>query len=97
MADKVVGQAVLQISLDEASAKRVTDALKNIAGETEKTGKSVRNMSQLFSASVIKDFAATAAKAIVSVTETIIELGERGAKVHDVSVQFDELSRKSVV
>ena len=65
MADKVVAQAILQISLDETSAKRVTDALQNISKETEKTGKSVHNMSQLFNAKAILDFGKVAAQAIV--------------------------------
>ena len=95
MADKVVAQAILQISLDEASAKRVTDALQNISHETEKTGKSVKNMSQLFSAKAILDFGKVAAEAIVKVTGTIIELGERGAAVADVSGSFDTLAARA--
>jgi len=93
--DKVVGQAVLQISLDEASAKRVSSALEQIGKDSQKTADHVRNLSQLFSTQAIANFGKMAVHAIGEVTKTIIELGERGAKVHDVSASFDVLAQSA--
>lgn len=95
MAENVIGRAVLEITVDD---KQYTLALDKVAKSTRDTAKEVN---KLFNFEVLKTagshfaaFAETAAKAIASVAAGIVQLGERGAAVGDVTEAFDQLSAR---
>ncbi len=95
MGDNVIGRAVLEITVDD---KQYTLALDRVAKSSRDAAKEVN---KLFNFEVLKtagtmfmSFAETAAKALVAVGSGIVELGERGAAVGDVSEAFDQLSAR---
>jgi hypothetical protein len=87
-----LARAVLTIEVD---GEPVKVALKEIGDESDETAEQVRGISQVVNLAVWRELAQVAGQALRMVVGGIVELGERGAAVADVSDSFSQLSASS--
>jgi hypothetical protein len=92
VANESIGRAVLEITVDD---KQFNFALDQVDKRSEQTSKHLKGMSENLSILVWKEFGKVAVEAVTKVTEGVIELGRRGAEVHDVSNSFGILSQRA--
>lgn len=92
MADAKIGRAVLEIVIDD---KQYKVALDGIDKKSDETAKHVKGIEQALNLGVLEEFGRRGLEAVSKVAEGIVDLGERGAAVDDVTNAFGALTAKT--
>jgi len=90
--EQKVGRAVLELTIEDTQYKHVLESIKS---DAKKTADGVRGISEAVDVEILKKLGEIGVEAFKKITEGIIELGERGAKVSDVATSFEALTQKA--
>lgn len=90
MADEKIARAVLELVIDDKQYKFALDQVKK---NSDDTAKHVRGISEAVDVAIFRELGRIGSEALEKIVGGIIELGERGAAVDDMSNSFNTLSR----